>query len=115
MNPAQKQRIMSLTIKDKSALYAAYMPFVVNGGLFVPTDGKYKLGDEVFLLLTLMSDTDKIPVVGTVCWITPVGSQGNRTTGIGIQFNAGEGIDVRNKIETHLAGALESDRITHTM
>ena len=115
MNASQKQRIMSLSIKDKSALYAAYMPFVTNGGLFVPTDGQYKLGDEVFLLLTLMSETDKIPVVGKVCWITPTGSQGNRTTGIGIQFNAEEGIDVRNKIENHLAGALESDRVTHTM
>ncbi len=115
MNASQKQRIMSLSIKDKSALYAAYMPFVTNGGLFVPTDGEYKLGDEVFLLLTLMSETDKIPVVGKVCWITPTGSQGNRTTGIGIQFNAEEGIDVRNKIENHLAGALESDRVTHTM
>lgn len=115
MNPSQRQRILSLSIKDKSALYAAYMPFVTHGGLFVPTNTEYKLGDEVFLLLTLMSDSEKIPVVGKVCWITPNGSQGNRTTGIGIQFNAEEGVDVRNKIENHLAGALESDRVTHTM
>ncbi len=115
MNAAKKQRILSLSIKDKSALYAAYMPFVTHGGLFVPTDVDYQLGDEVFLLLTLMTDSDKIPVVGKVCWITPSGSQGGRTTGIGIQFNAEEGIDVRNKIENHLAGALDSDRVTHTM
>ncbi|MBL1293739.1 MAG: PilZ domain-containing protein [Thiotrichales bacterium] len=115
MNPAKKQRILSLSIKDKSALYAAYMPFVTYGGLFVPTDTEYKIGDEVFLLLTLMSDSDKLPVVGKVCWITPKGSQGGRATGIGIQFNAEEGVDVRNKIENHLAGALDSDRVTHTM
>ncbi|MBL1433396.1 MAG: pilus assembly protein PilZ [Gammaproteobacteria bacterium] len=115
MNPAERQRILSLSIKDKSALYAAYMPFVTHGGLFVPTNTEYKIGDEVFLLLTLMSDSDKIPVVGKVCWITPSGSQGGRATGIGIQFNAEEGIDVRNKIENHLAGVLDSDRVTHTM
>ena len=32
-----KQGILSLTIKDKGALYAAYMPFIKNGGLFIPT------------------------------------------------------------------------------
>ena len=28
--------ILSLTIKDKAVLYAAYMPFVKNGGMFIP-------------------------------------------------------------------------------
>ena len=39
MNPAIKgarQGILSLTIKDKGALYAAYMPYVKNGGLVHP-------------------------------------------------------------------------------
>jgi type IV pilus assembly protein PilZ len=43
---APRQGIISLTIKDKSALYAAYMPFVKGGGLFIPTK-KHYLGDEV--------------------------------------------------------------------
>jgi type IV pilus assembly protein PilZ len=46
--------ILSLTIKDKAVLYAAYMPFVKNGGMFIPTNKSYKLGDEVFMLLSLM-------------------------------------------------------------
>ena len=57
-----RQGILSLTIKDKSALYAAYMPFISGGGLFIPTKKDYKLGDEVFMLLTLMDETEKIPV-----------------------------------------------------
>ena len=48
-----RQGILSLTIRDKSSLYAAYMPFIKNGGLFIPTNKAYKLGDEVFMLLTL--------------------------------------------------------------
>jgi type IV pilus assembly protein PilZ len=32
-----KPGLLTLTIKDKSALYLAYMPFVKNGGLFIPT------------------------------------------------------------------------------
>jgi len=110
-----RQGILSLTIKDKSALYAAYMPFVKNGGLFIPTSKKYKLADEVFLLLTLMDETEKIPVAGKVIWITPLGAQGNRNTGIGVQFSDMDNGAARNKIETYLAGALKSDRSTHTM
>ena len=33
-----RQGILSLTIRDKSSLYAAYMPFIKNGGLFIPTN-----------------------------------------------------------------------------
>ncbi|WP_317928819.1 PilZ domain-containing protein [Halioxenophilus sp. WMMB6] len=106
--------ILSLTIKDKAVLYAAYMPFVKNGGLFIPTAKSYNLGDEVFMLLNLMDEPEKIPVAGKVIWVTPKGAQGNRAAGIGVQFNDQD--DAANrKIETYLAGALESDRLTHTM
>lgn len=113
--PQQRQAILSLAIKDKGALYAAYMPYVKNGGLFIPTNKPYKLGDEVFLLLTLMDETEKLPVAGKVIWVTPKGAQGNRVAGIGVQFSDQDGEVARNKIETYLAGALKSDRYTHTM
>ena len=105
--------ILTLTIKDKAVLYAAYMPFIENGGLFIPTGKNYHLGDEVFLLLNLMDEPEKIPVAGKVIWITPKGAQGNKAAGVGVQF--AENNTARNKIETHLAGALNSDRPTHTL
>jgi type IV pilus assembly protein PilZ len=113
--PAPRQGILSLTIKDKSALYAAYMPFVTGGGLFIPTKKTYRVGEEVFMLLTLMEETEKIPVAGKIVWITPVGAQGNRAAGIGVQFSDQDAGAARNKIEGFLAGALESERPTHTM
>ncbi|MEE4301788.1 MAG: PilZ domain-containing protein [Pseudomonadales bacterium] len=106
--------ILSLAIKDKAVLYAAYMPFVRNGGLFIPTNKDYQLGDEVFMLLNLMDEPEKIPVAGRVIWVTPKGAQGNRAAGIGVQFNDQDD-GARAKIETYLAGSLESDRPTHTM
>lgn len=112
--PAARSGIISLTIKDAAVLYAAYMPFVKNGALFVPTNKPYKLGEEVFLLLNLMDEPDKIPCAGKVIWITPMGAQGNRTAGIGVQIMA-EDDSLRRKIETYLAGSLESVRPTHTM
>jgi len=113
--PPARQGILSLTIKDKNALYAAYMQFVENGGLFIPTNKKYRLGDEVFMLLTLMDETERIPVAGKIIWITPAGAEGNRAAGIGVQFSDQDDGMARNKIETYLAGALKSDRPTHTM
>ncbi|WP_152206718.1 PilZ domain-containing protein [Marinobacter changyiensis] len=106
--------ILTLTIKDKAVLYAAYMPYIRQGGLFIPTQKQYQLGDEVFLLLNLMDEPEKIPVAGKVVWITPKGAQGNRAAGIGVQFNSDDET-AKNKIESYLAGALSSDRPTHTM
>ena len=64
-----RQGILSINIKDLNALYAAYMPFVKNGGLFIPTNKSYQLGDEVFMLLSLMGEAEKIPVTQLVTFI----------------------------------------------
>lgn len=70
----------------------------------------------MFILLTLMEEKDRLPVAGKVVWITPAGAQGNRTAGIGVQFNeSADGETARTKIESILAGILGSDRPTHTM
>lgn len=108
--------VLSLNINSKSALYAAYMPFLSNGGIFVPTPKNYKLGDEVFMLLQLMNDPTRHPVAGSVVWITPHGSQGGKTQGIGVHFSADESSKVlRSRIEQVLAGHLSSNRPTHTL
>ena len=114
MSEGSRQGILSLTIKDKAVLYSAYMPFLENGGLFVPTNKKYSIGDEVFMLLTLMDDAEKIPIAGRVVWVTPAGAQGNRQAGVGIQFSE-QDASANAKIENHLGGALNSERQTHTM
>jgi type IV pilus assembly protein PilZ len=106
--------ILSLAIKDKSVLYAAYMPFLKAGGLFIPTNKEYKIGEEVFMLLNLMEEAEKIPVAGRIVWITPRGAQGNKAAGIGVQFNDQDDT-ARRKIENYLAASLQSDRPTHTM
>lgn len=112
---APKPGVLSLSIKEKSALYAAYMPFLKGGGLFIPTNRTYTLGEEVFMLLQLPEDPAKLKVVGNVAWITPV-TQGSKPQGIGVQFSEKDGgIEARNKIEGLLAGALKSTRPTHTM
>ncbi|MGF1645221.1 MAG: PilZ domain-containing protein [Thiotrichales bacterium] len=114
-SPTVTQSILSLSIRERSSLYAAYIPFVKNGGLFIPTTKGYALGDEVFMLVSLMEEVEKIPVAGKVIWITPKGSAGNRTPGIGVQFSELDKGQTRNKIEALLGGMLQSDRATHTL
>lgn len=107
--------VVSLNINSKSALYASYMPFLKNGGIFVPTSKSYQLGDEIFMLLQLMDDPAKHPVAGSVVWLTPNDAQGNKTVGVGVHFNEDETAKVvRGRIEQILAGHLGSSRPTHT-
>lgn len=115
--PLSRPGVLSLSIKEKPALYAAYMPYLKNGGIFIPTTkSSYRLGDEVFMLLTLMEDPNKLPVAGKVVWITPPEAQGNKSQGIGVQFSDNEsGVAARNKVEGLLGGTLKSTRPTHTM
>lgn len=113
--PSGSDGVLTLTIRDKAVLYATYMPFVKQGGIFIPTSKMYKLGDELQIVLHLMEETERFSFTGKVIWITPGGAQGNRATGIGVQLMGDEGTTVRNKIETYLAGALKAERPTHTM
>jgi len=111
-----QQGILSLSIKDRQTLYSAYMPFVHGGGLFVQSTKRYSLGDEVFLLLTIMELEERLPIPGKVVWVTPAGAQGHRRPGIGVQFaDTSDGAHAREIIESHLAQLLKSEKRTHTM
>lgn len=112
---APRPAVLSLSIKEKAALYAAYMPYLKNGGIFVPTTRPYQLGDDVYLILTLLDDATRIPVAGKVVWISPAAG-GSKTPGIGVHFPADEsGMMARKRIEDALGAALKSARPTHTL
>lgn len=107
--------ILSYNIESKQELYAAYMPFLTNGGLFVPTRKSFALGDEVLILLSLLGE-ERIAIPGKVAWITPPGSQRGSSSGVGIQFGEGpEGQQAQTTILSILAGMLESERPTRTI
>ena len=112
---AGRPSVISLSIKEKGALYAAYMPFVEHGGLFVPTQRPAQLGDDLYVILTLMDDPAKVAIPGKVAWITPAGTTG-RQQGIGIQFSKTEAsIQARAKIEDLLGSTLKSSRSSNTI
>ena len=108
--------VLSLNFNSRSALYASYMPFLQRGGVFIPTTRTYALGDEIFMLLTLMDETTKLPIAGLVVWVTQPGAQGNKMQGIGVHFSDDEsGQTAKHRIEKLLGAHLNSTRTTHSM
>lgn len=114
---AGKSGFVRFDVPDNQALYEAYMPFIRNGGLFVGqpylVDKHFDLGAEVFLLLHLKEQDERLTVAGRIAWISPPGTQ--RPPGIGVQFVESDNARLQQRIETLLAGQLESERPTHTL
>ncbi len=108
--------ILSCSIDDKQELYRCYMPFLLGGGLFIPTRKRFRLGDEVLVLLTLMGE-ERMAIPGRVAWLSPhAGSKSSANSGVGVQFQETvEGEKAQSRISSELAGMLESDRPTHTL
>jgi len=115
-NSTPRPSVIQLAIKEKAALYAAYIPLFTEGGIFIPTTRDYRLGDDVYVLLSLPEDPQRYPIAGKVAWVTPAKAAGNRTQGVGVRFPADEKSRLlKLKIEETLGSHLASERPTQTM
>ena len=108
--------VIQLAIKEKAALYAAYIPLFADGGVFIPTTRDYKLGDDVYVLMTLPDDPQRYPVAGKVGWVTPANASGGRTQGVGVRFpNDDKTRQLKLKIEEILGTSISSAKPTQTI
>ena len=108
--------VIQLVFREKGALYAAYIPIFTEGGLFVPTTREYRLGDDIYLLLSLPDDPQRFPVAGKVSWITPANASGGRTQGVGVRFpNDDKSRQLKIKIEEVLGTSISSSKPTQTL
>jgi type IV pilus assembly protein PilZ len=108
--------VIQLVFREKGALYAAYIPLLNDGGLFVPTQKPYRLGEDIYLLLSLPDDPQRYPVAGKVAWITPANASGGRTQGLGVRFPADDKTRLlKLKIEEILGTQISSSRPTQTV
>jgi len=113
---AVRPSVIQLVFREKGALYAAYIPLLTDGGLFVPTAREYRLGEDVYLLLSLPDDPQRYPVAGKVAWITPSNASGGRTQGVGVRFPADEKTrGLKLKIEEILGTSISSSKPTQTL
>lgn len=116
--PASTARpsVIQLVFREKGALYAAYIPLFAEGGLFVPTTREYKLGEDIYLLLSLPDDPQRYPVAGKVAWITPANASAGRTQGVGVRFPNDEKTRLlKLKIEEILGTSISSSKPTQTI
>jgi type IV pilus assembly protein PilZ len=113
---SSRPSVIQLSIKEKAALYAAYIPLFTDGGIFIPSSRDYRIGDDVYVLLSLPDDPQRYPVAGKVAWVTPAKAQGGRTQGVGIRFPADDkSKQLKLKIEEILGSALASEKPTQTI
>jgi type IV pilus assembly protein PilZ len=113
---AARPSVIQLVFREKGALYAAYIPLLTDGGLFVPTSREYRLGEDIYLLLALPDDPQRYPVAGKVAWITPNNASGGRTQGVGVRFPADEKTrGLKLKIEELLGTSISSSKPTQTL
>ena len=99
---APKRRLLNLTLKDDAALHSSYMPFIRDGGIFVPTNNiSQKFGDEVVVSMHLQSTNKKLAIPGRVVWIAPPACE-RGTQGLGIQFAGTTKAKMKLIIETML-------------
>ena len=97
-------------------MYAAYIPIFAEGGLFVPTTREYRLGEDIYLLLSLPEDPQRFPVAGKVAWITPANASGGRTQGVGVRFpNDDKSRHLKVRIEEILGTSISSAKPTQTL
>jgi len=116
--PAATNRpsVIQLVFREKGALYAAYIPLLTDGGLFVPTTREYRLGEDIYLLLSLPDDPQRYPVAGKVAWLTPPNASGGRTQGVGVRFPADDKTRaLKIKIEELLGTSISSSKPTQTI
>ena len=109
-----RPRVLSVSINDLRTLRAAFMPFLRNAGLFVPTHNEYGMGDEVFLVVKLLGE-EQYALAATVVWMTPTGAQSSRTKGVGVQFKGQDGVKLKDRIEELVAGTAKQSSATHTL
>jgi len=85
-------------IPNKIELNRSYMPFVLNGGLFIPTTENYTLNAIITAHIKLPDENTVTEINATVIWLTPPNAIDYPKTGIGVQFIGDNGTALKDKI-----------------
>lgn len=111
-------RMLQLRLESKPIIYMSYMSFLEYGGVFLPSNDKFTMGEEVLLVLELVGSarTDKLFIKSNVCWINANPSASGRPKGIGLAFGSDEsGVKAKALFEAILSGLLANERATYTL
>ncbi len=94
--------LLQLALRDKMDLHSHYMPFIKGGGIFVPTNKEYNLGDSTGVVLRFLDRGKKFVLTGNVVWISPEEGTSSGMKGVGIQFGGESKAAIKRAIESYL-------------
>jgi type IV pilus assembly protein PilZ len=116
-DPSSKSKLplVPLRFKSTNQLYKSFMPWLKNGGLFVPTSKRFEMGQKVLMMVVLPGMIDKFPTAGAVAWVCPKDATGHNKPGVGVEFLDEEGVALRLRIEGMLTEQLKSLEPTYTL
>ena len=106
-------KTLHYAINNPLELNLSYMPFIANGGLFVPTAEVFELGDHLVVDLLLSAKNETLKIDGKVVWITPKSALHHVLPGIGIQFIGENAATVRAQVELNLEPSKEVGGYTY--
>lgn len=107
---------LNVEYENVNQLYRAYMPFVNYGGIFIATNADATLGETVKVTLLLPDDLEVSEFEAIVVWRNPVGVQGGRPIGLGVQLPLPpNNVSIKTIIETSLNRKLNGIEMTSTM
>ncbi|MCP2040207.1 type IV pilus assembly protein PilZ [Neisseria sp. HSC-16F19] len=109
-------KMINLTIPDKPELYRSYLSFLQHGGLFVPSNDSFTMGDEVLLIANLPGFQEPKYLRTKVAWINHAATTSGQPQGVGLAFGDDQvAIEVKEAVEDLLPGLKLSDRPTYTL
>lgn len=113
--PAEEKKELTHHFATLAALKEAFMPFVQDSGIFIPTEAIFHLGNKIKVTVTLPENKQTFVLEGEVIWITPKSiHQNNHHAGVGIQCNTDEGEAFRNAVQKLLGGMKEKNGVENT-
>lgn len=110
-------RPQNITIDDKKELYKCYLPFIKDGGIFIPfgedvnADNIYP-GMSILLLLTVIEPKNRVSISAKVVWIQKTGS----VKGYGISLGTGAPAkSLKDYIEMTVSDLAQKKEPTYTI
>jgi len=104
---------LDYVIKNQLELNLSYMPFIKDGGLFIPTPQSFSIGDKISVNLQLPGQKERHLIEGKIVWITPKNALYQIFPGIGIQFIGDNSKSLHEQIKANLDNTMDVGGYTY--
>ena len=98
---------INYVINKRIELNLSFMPFIQNGGLFIPTPDFYTLGDSLVLHLMIPERKEPLTIQGKVVWVISKHALHYSVPGIGIQFTGQNAKSMLNIIKENIDSMID--------